>query len=191
MIDTTAVVSPDADLDDGVSVGPFCVIGIDGNGPPLSIGNGALIRSHTVLYRATQIGSSFHCGHGALVRDGCQIGDSVSVGSGAIVEHHVRLGNGVRLHSGCFVPELSVVEDGAWIGPGAVLTNARYPNQIDTKDRLEGVVVGRGAVIGAGAVLLPGVSVGARALVGAGAVVTRDVPADATVVGNPARELAR
>jgi acetyltransferase-like isoleucine patch superfamily enzyme len=47
--------------------------------------------------------------------------------------------------------------------------------------------VGRGASIGAGAVILPGVRIGERAMVGAGAVVTRDVPSDVVVVGNPAR----
>jgi acetyltransferase-like isoleucine patch superfamily enzyme len=191
LIDSTAVVSADAQLGTGVAIGPFCVIGIDGIGSVLLIGSDAVIRSHSVLYRGTNIGKQFHCGHGALVRDGCSIGSSVSVGSGTIVEHHVELGDGVRLHSGCFIPERSVLEEGAWIGPRAVLTNARYPNRTDTKDRLEGVFVGKGAVVGAGAVLLPGVQIGAGAIVGAGAVVTRDVPASSTVVGNPARIVGR
>ncbi|MCS7072396.1 MAG: hypothetical protein NZM00_12895, partial [Anaerolinea sp.] len=57
------------------------------------------------------------------------------------------------------------------------------------KDRLQGAHIEAGAIIGAGAVLLPGVRIGARALVGAGAVVTRDVPPGVVVVGNPARIL--
>jgi acetyltransferase-like isoleucine patch superfamily enzyme len=51
----------------------------------------------------------------------------------------------------------------------------------------EGPRIERGARVGGGSVLLPGVTIGANALVGAGSVVTRDVPARAIVVGNPAR----
>jgi acetyltransferase-like isoleucine patch superfamily enzyme len=47
--------------------------------------------------------------------------------------------------------------------------------------------VKRGASIGSGAVLLCGITIGENALVGAGSVVTKDVPAGATVAGNPAR----
>jgi acetyltransferase-like isoleucine patch superfamily enzyme len=91
------------------------------------------------------------------------------------------------MHSGCFVPEHSVLEEGAWLGPGVILTNARYPNRPDTKEHLEGVTIGTGAVLGAGVVVLPGRVVGEGALVGAGAVVTRDIDRGRTVVGNPAR----
>jgi acetyltransferase-like isoleucine patch superfamily enzyme len=185
-----ALISPDAELGAGVRVGPFAVLGTEPPDlPPLRIGADAVIRSHTVIYRGTTIGARFQSGHGALVREHTVVGDDVSVGSHTVVEHHVTLGDGVRLHSGCFVPEHSVLEAGAWLGPGVLVTNARYPNRPDTKRRLEGVRVGRRAAVGAGAVLLPGVTIGAGALIGAGAVVVRDVPDGATVVGNPGRIL--
>jgi acetyltransferase-like isoleucine patch superfamily enzyme len=155
--------------------------------PATRFGAGAVLRSHTVIYAGSVIGERFQTGHGALVREENVIGDDVSVGSHAIVEHHVRLGNGVRIHGGAFVPEFSVLEDGAWIGPRVAFTNARYPRGRDVKRELRGPYVETGAKIGAGAILLPGVRIGAHALVGAGAVVTRDVPAHQVVVGNPAR----
>jgi acetyltransferase-like isoleucine patch superfamily enzyme len=154
---------------------------------PTSFGRGAVLRSHTVIYAGSVIGARFQTGHGALVRESSTIGDDVSVGSHAIVEHHVTIGHGVRIHGGAFVPEFTVLEDGAWLGPRVVLTNARYPRGRDVKRTLRGPRVGAGAKIGAGAVLLPGVSVGNDALVGAGAVVTRDVSPHQVVVGNPAR----
>jgi acetyltransferase-like isoleucine patch superfamily enzyme len=173
-------------------LGPFVVIGQMGGdqesqNAETSIGPGAIIRSHTVIYSGNRIGARFQTGHGVLVREMNVIGDNVSVGSGSVIEHHTRIGNGVRLHSKVFVPEFSVLEDDCWLGPNVVLTNARYPRSPQVKDQLVGPTIERGAKIGANSTLLPGVRIGANALVGAGAVVTRDVPPGAVVAGNPAR----
>jgi acetyltransferase-like isoleucine patch superfamily enzyme len=191
MVTAGSAVADDIVLGGGCRIGPFAVLGVDPEGlEPLRIGDGATIRSHAVLYRGTSIGVGFHAGHGSLVREHTSIGDQVSIGSHSIVEHHVQIGDGARLHSRCFVPEYSILEEGAWLGPGVLLTNARYPNRPDTKDSLEGVRIGRRAAVGAGAILLPGIRVGAGSLIGAGAVVVADVPDGATVVGNPGRVLA-
>src|SRR5207248_2700353 len=108
-------------------------------------------------------------------------------GSHTVIEHHVRLGDRVRIHSRAFIPEYSVLEDGSWVGPGAVFTNALYPLSPSAKAGLKGPRLLEGAKVGAGATLLPGVTVGRDALVGAGAVVVRDVPDYKVAVGNPAR----
>ncbi len=151
------------------------------------IGEGALLRSHTVVYAGSRIGARFQTGHHVLVREAGEIGDDVSVGTGSVVEHHVRIGHRVRLHTGTFVPEYTVLEDDCWIGPRVVLTNAPFPRCPDVAACMRGVRVERGAKLGANVTVLPGVVVGAGALVGAGAVVTRDVPPRAVVAGNPAR----
>ena len=153
----------------------------------LEIGDGAVIRSHTVMYAGSIVGSGFQTGHHVLVRESNEIGDRVSIGSLSVVEHHVRVGNGVRIHTGAFVPEFSVLEDGVWIGPHVVLTNARYPLSPDAKRTLEGPRLLAGAKIGANSTLLPGVTVGRGSLVGAGSVVVRDVPDGVVVAGSPAR----
>ena len=189
MIHPSALIGEDALLGPDATVGPFVLIGMDGPAGPAQIGARATIRSHTVIYRASSIGDNFQTGHGALVRDQCEIGHDVSIGSHSTIEFKVRMADRVRLHSGCFVPEYSVLEEGAWLGPGVIVTNSRYPSAPNAKDSLEGVHIGAGAVVGAGAVLLPGLSIGAGALIGAGAVVVRDVPAGARVVGNPGRVL--
>jgi acetyltransferase-like isoleucine patch superfamily enzyme len=161
--------------------------GPEGELEPTRLGRGAILRSHTVIYAGSVIGEHFQTGHGALIREACRIGDDVSVGSHSIVEHHVTIGHGVRIHGGTFIPEFSLLEDGAWIGPHVVFTNARYPRSRNVKRELRGPRIGKGAKIGAGAVLLPGVDIGENALVGAGAVVAHDVTPHTVVVGNPAR----
>jgi acetyltransferase-like isoleucine patch superfamily enzyme len=189
-----ALVYPGVVWEGEYSLGPFAIIGhpLRAEQPfelVTRIGGGAVIGSHTVIYAGNVLGRRFRAGHRVLVREENEIGDDVSIGSGSNIEHHVRLGNGVRLHSNVFVPEFSVLEDGCWLGPNVVLTNARYPASPTAKNELVGPHIEKGAKVGANVTILPGVRIGAGALVGAGAVVTVDVAPGAVVVGNPARAI--
>lgn len=183
---------PNVHLGTDFQIGEYVVLGVPprGHAPgelETRIGTRAVIRSHTVIYAGNVIGNDFQTGHGVLIRENNQIGHRVSVGSHSVVEHHVVIGDDVRIHSNAFVPEFTTLEDGCWIGPNAVLTNARYPLSPGAKEELEGPHIESRAKIGANATLLPGVRIGVDALVGAGAVVVHDVPPSKVVVGNPAR----
>jgi acetyltransferase-like isoleucine patch superfamily enzyme len=140
-----------------------------------------------VIYAGNVIGRNFQTGNKVNIRESNRIGDNVSVGTLSVIEHHVEIGDHVRIHTQVFIPEFSVLEEGCWIGPNVVLTNAKYPLSPGVKDRLAGPVIRKGAKIGANATLLPGVVIGENALVGAGSVVVRDVPPGGVVAGNPAR----
>jgi acetyltransferase-like isoleucine patch superfamily enzyme len=187
MTDTLSVISPSAQLGEGCRVEEFCVIGTRGAAAPTRIGPNATIRSHTVIYAGNTIGARFNTGHHVLLREANTIGDDVSVGSLSVVEHHVTIGDGVRIHSQCFVPEYSVLEPGAWLGPRVTLTNAPFPRCPDVASCLAGVTIGRDARVGANVTILPGVHIGERALIGAGAVVTKDVAPGTVVIGTAAR----
>jgi acetyltransferase-like isoleucine patch superfamily enzyme len=151
------------------------------------LGSEAHLRSHTVIYAGNLIGDHFQTGNKVNIREWNRIGDHVSVGTLTVIEHHVEIGNNVRIHSQAFIPEFSVLEDDAWLGPNVVLTNAKYPLSRGVKESLKGPRIKRGAKIGANATILPGVVIGEHALVGAGAVVVKDVPDGVVVAGNPAR----
>jgi acetyltransferase-like isoleucine patch superfamily enzyme len=193
---STHRILPGVSLGAAAVVEDYCIIGVPPRGAregelATLIGEHAVIRSHTVIYAGNVVGRNFQTGNKVNIRESNRIGNDVSIGTLSVVEHHVEIGNGVRIHTQAFIPEFSVLEDGCWIGPNVVLTNARYPQSVGVKDSLAGPVIRRGAKIGANATVLPGVVVGEHALVGAGAVVVRDVPAGAVVVGNPARVINR
>jgi acetyltransferase-like isoleucine patch superfamily enzyme len=180
------------DLGPNVLIEDYCMIGVPPRGHQegdlkTRIGEGAHFRSHTVVYAGNTIGKNFQTGNKVNIREENEIGDNVSIGTLSVIEHHVRIGNNVRVHSQAFIPEYSVLEDGAWVGPNVVLTNAKYPLSPKAKITLKGPTLKKGAIIGANATLLPGVVIGENALVGAGSVVVEDVPDGAVVAGNPAR----
>jgi maltose O-acetyltransferase len=124
-----------------------------------------------------------------------------AVGAGAVIRppfhcdygYNIRLGDDVFLNFNCVILDVVAVAIGAGtqIGPAVQIYAADHPR--DPALRRTGlelgrpVTIGRNAWIGGGAIILPGVTIGDDAVIGAGSVVTRDVPAGATALGNPAR----
>jgi acetyltransferase-like isoleucine patch superfamily enzyme len=130
---------------------------------------------------------------------GCRIGDETRVGPFVEIQRGASVGRRCKIQSHTFVCDGVHIEDEVFVGHGVIFINDRRPRattpagalQSDDDWELESTYVEQGASLGSGAVILGGVRIGRRALVGAGAVVTRDVGAGETVVGNPARVLAK
>jgi UDP-2-acetamido-3-amino-2,3-dideoxy-glucuronate N-acetyltransferase len=126
---------------------------------------------------------------------GCRIGDNTRIGPFVEIQGGVSIGANCKIQSHTFVCTGVTVEDEVFVGHGVVFVNDKHPRattdsgelQTDADWALVPTHVGRGASLGSGATILGGIRIGGGAVVGAGAVVTRDVPAGATVVGNPAR----
>lgn len=115
-------------------------------GDAVVLGEGSILQPFTILTANCTIGRGFHANIYSYVAHDCVIGDYVTFAPGVKCNGNVH------------------IEDHAYIGTGAILKQGRPGAPL---------IIGRGAVVGMGAV------------------VTKDVAQGATVVGNPAKPLVR
>lgn len=118
---------------------------------------------------------------GALIRDNVTIGDSAVIMMGAIINIGAVVGEGTMIDMGAVLGGRAIVGKHCHVGAGAVLAGVIEPASATP------VVVEDDVLIGANAVVIEGVRVGRGAVVAAGAVVIEDVPENAVVAGCPAR----
>ncbi|MDD1016292.1 sugar O-acetyltransferase [Pseudomonas rubra] len=133
--------------------------------------------------------------HGLLGEHFGKVGDGVVIRPPFYCDYgyNISVGANVFMNFNCVILDVTLVSIGAdcQIGPAVQIYTADHP--LDPELRRSGlesgrpVTIGNNVWIGGGAIILPGVTVGDNAVIGAGSVVTRDVPAGATVVGNPAQ----
>jgi len=130
---------------------------------------------------------------------GCEIGDDTKIGTFVEIQKGSKIGNRVKISSHSFICEGVTIEDEVFIGHGVMFINDKYPRATASNGMLQTeadwqctpTLIKRGASIGSNATILCGVVVGEGAMVGAGSVVTRDVPPGTLVVGNPAHILRK
>lgn len=128
---------------------------------------------------------------------GCEVGDDTMIGTFVEIQKGVKIGARCKISSHSFICEGVILEDEVFIGHGVIFTNDLHPKATLPDGRLQSngdwkclvTVIKKGVSIGSGSTLLGGITIGENATIGAGSVVLTDVPANTTVVGNPARTL--
>ena len=128
---------------------------------------------------------------------GCEVGDGSRIGAFVEIQKGAFIGERCKISSHTFICEGVTIEDEVLIGHNVTFVNDSFPRatsatgalQTEADWKVEVTLVKRGASIGSGATILSNVVIGENALIGAGSVVTRDVPANAIVVGNPGKVL--
>lgn len=165
-IDVGCVFEGQVTLEDGVRIGPYCVL------RDARIGRGTQVQAYTHMDGA-RVGAGVQIGPYARLRPGAQLDDDVHVGNFVEVK-------AAHLEQGAKANHLTYVGDArvgarSNIGAGTIFANYDGAN----KHRSD---VGSDVHIGSNSVLVAPITVGDGATIGAGSTVTREVPGDALTV---------
>ena len=189
-------VHPDATIGRGSSIGQDtlilnAVLGTVNIGSNCIIGNYSMLEDNVTVGDGSKIWHFCHIRKDSEIGKNCILGDYVYIDSGVVIGNETKIQNYVPVYHGV------EMEEGVFLGPNSLTTNDMLPRartgqgniQEQSDWKVSPTHISKDASIGAGAVLRPGITIGEKALIGAGAVVTKDVPAGAVVVGNPAKIL--
>ena len=143
-----------------------------------------------VIDAPCQIGDGTKIWHFSHLMPGCVLGENCNIGQNVVISPEVVLGKNVKVQNNVSIYTGVSCDDDVFLGPSCVFTNVLNPRSaVNRRDSYLKTHVGKGASIGANATIVCGHNIGAFAFIGAGAVVTKEIPAYALVVGNPARQM--
>ncbi len=142
-----------------------------------------------VVDEGCHIGKGVKIWHFSHIMPNCNIGDGCNIGQNVVISPGVILGKNVKIQNNVSIYTGVTCDDDVFLGPSMVFTNVINPRSaVNRREQYAKTHVGKGASIGANATIVCGHDIGEFAFIGAGAVVTKNIPAYALVVGNPARQ---
>ncbi|ASG87751.1 acyltransferase [Salmonella enterica] len=136
---------------------------------------------------SSKIGKNTRVWQFSVILENAIIGEDCNICAHTLIENDVSIGNRVTIKSGVYIWDGITIEDDVFIGPCVTFTNDKKPKSKKYPEKFSRTIIKKGASIGANATILPGITIGEGAMIGAGSVVTKDVPANITVIGNPAK----
>jgi UDP-2-acetamido-3-amino-2,3-dideoxy-glucuronate N-acetyltransferase len=142
------------------------------------------VDKNVIIGSGAKIWHFCHIMSGTTIGKNCTIGQNVMIGPDVIIGDKCKIQNNVSIYKGVSL------EEGVFCGPSMVFTNVYNPRaHIRRMEQIRTTLVKQGATLGANCTIVCGVVIGRYAFVGAGAVVTKDVCDHALVLGNPARRV--
>lgn len=143
-----------------------------------------------IIDEGCKIGKGTKIWHFTHIMSNCIIGENCNFGQNVVVSPDVVLGKNVKVQNNVSIYTGVICEDDVFLGPSMVFTNVINPRSaVNRKSEYARTIVKHGATIGANATIVCGHDIGEFAFIGAGAVVTKNVPAYALIVGNPACQI--
>ena len=148
------------------------------------------VHDSAIVDEGCEIGNSTKIWHFSHIMTGAKLGERCNIGQNVVISPDVILGNNVKVQNNVSIYTGVTCGDDVFLGPSMVFTNVINPRSaVIRRDQYSKTHVGRGASIGANATIVCGHDIGEYAFIGAGAVVTKNIPAFALVVGNPAKQI--
>lgn len=148
------------------------------------------IHPSSLVERGCKVGRGTYVWHFCHLMRGAKVGENCSLGQNVVMMPHAVLADGCRVQNNVTLYTGVECEENVFLGPSCVFTNVLNPRAfISRKAEYKKTLLKEGSSIGANATILCGTVIGRYALIGAGAVVIRDVPDFALVVGNPSRQI--
>lgn len=170
------------EIGDDCQIGDFSVIGqpsIRKDCPPLTLGSGAKVRSHAVIYEGSEIGPGLETGHHVVIREGAKIGENLRLGNFSDIEGACRIGDFCRMHSYAHVGRGADIGDFVWLFSLTTLMNDPLP----PSHLADPVVIGDMATICVNAQVMPGARIGRGAMIASGAVARGEIPPGVVITG--------
>jgi acetyltransferase-like isoleucine patch superfamily enzyme len=193
------VIGENVVVGDDAEIFPFAYLGREPKGAgatarkpefekTLTIGANCSIGPSAVIYYDVSIGENTLIGDGASIRERCRIGSRCIVARNVTVNYNTTIGDRTKIMDSTHITGNCVIGNDVFISVLVGTTNDNAMGREGYNDQsVRGPTVEDGAMVGAKANLLPGVVVGRGAVVGAGALVTRPVEPETIVMGVPAR----
>ena len=148
------------------------------------------VHETAVIDEGCKIGAGSKIWHFSHIMSNCTLGEKCNIGQNVVVSPEVILGANCKVQNNVSIYTGVICEEDVFLGPSMVFTNVTNPRSgVNRRGQYERTLVKRGASIGANATIVCGHNIGEFAFIGAGAVVTKEVPAYALVVGNPAKQI--
>lgn len=143
-----------------------------------------------IIDEGCSIGEGTKIWHFSHIMPNCTIGKNCNIGQNVVVSPEVVLGSNVKVQNNVSIYTGVSCEDDVFLGPSMVFTNVINPRSaVNRRNEYAKTLVKKGVSIGANATIVCGNDIHEYAFIGAGAVITKEVPAYALMVGNPAKQI--
>ena len=156
----------------------------------MSVDSTVYINKTSIVDDGAIIGENTKIWHWSHICAGAKIGNNCSLGQNVFIGYKVKIGENTKIQNNVSIFDNVIIEKNVFCGPSMVFTNVYNPrSEICRKDEYKSTLIREGATMGANCTIVCGIIIGKYAFIGAGAVINKNVKNYALMVGVPAKQI--